>query len=211
MELVNSRGAKRVRKITQKTKDYGSVEKKIMTFTSPADVRGTSFMNWSYTQANKDDDQWIYLPALRRVTRISSESTSDYFMGSDFTYDDLGDRHPSKDRHTIVRTETINGQLCTVIDSTSIKPGYMYSRTRTWVTDKTWLGVKREFYDRNGRLLKTLSIDDTKLISGFWVIVKSKMHNVQRNHTTIMSLANVRINTGVADRFFTTGALERGL
>lgn len=168
-------------------------------------------MNWSYTQANKDDDQWIYLPALRRVTRISSESTSDYFMGSDFTYDDLGDRHPSKDRHTIVRTETINGQLCTVIDSTSIKPGYMYSRTRTWVTDKTWLGVKREFYDRNGRLLKTLSIDDTKLISGFWVIVKSKMHNVQRNHTTIMSLANVRINTGVADRFFTTGALERGL
>ena len=94
MTLVNSRGDERVRIINQFLKDFGKTEKKIMFFVSPADVHNTSFMNWSYDEAGKDDDQWIYLPALKKVKRISSDSKSDYFMGSDFTYDDLGDRHP---------------------------------------------------------------------------------------------------------------------
>ncbi|MCK4716795.1 MAG: outer membrane lipoprotein-sorting protein, partial [Candidatus Marinimicrobia bacterium] len=99
MSLINSRGDERVRTIRQFTKDFGAMEKKIMFFKTPADVRNTSFMNWSYDDENKDDDQWIYLPALKKIKRISSDSKSDYFMGSDFTYDDLGDRHPSQDTH----------------------------------------------------------------------------------------------------------------
>ena len=99
MTLINSRGDERVRRIRQFSRDFGDMEKKIMFFLSPADVRNTSFMNWSYDQAGKDDDQWIYLPALKKVKRISSDSRSDSFMGSDFTYDDLGDRHPTSDTH----------------------------------------------------------------------------------------------------------------
>jgi hypothetical protein len=91
MTLINSRGDTRIRKIKQFTKDFDEVEKSIMFFTFPADVENTSFMNWSY-DSDKSDDQWIYLPALRKTKRISSDSKSDYFMGSDFTYDDLGDR-----------------------------------------------------------------------------------------------------------------------
>ncbi len=101
MALINSRGDKRVREIRQFMKDFDDVEKKVMFFESPADVRNTSFMNWSYTTVGEDDDQWIYLPALKKVKRISSDSKGDYFMGSDFTYDDLGDRHPSSDTHTV--------------------------------------------------------------------------------------------------------------
>ncbi|NOZ73919.1 MAG: outer membrane lipoprotein-sorting protein, partial [FCB group bacterium] len=85
MTIVNSRGNQRVRKIRQYVKDFGNVEKKIMFFLSPADVKNTSFMTWSYDDGSSDD-QWIYLPALKKVKRISSDSKGDYFMGSDFTY-----------------------------------------------------------------------------------------------------------------------------
>ena len=84
MVLENSRGDQRVREISQFIKDSGSEEKQIMFFTSPADVRDTSFMTWSYDEEGNDDSQWIYLPALKKVKRISSSGSSDYFMGSDF-------------------------------------------------------------------------------------------------------------------------------
>ncbi|MDZ7774254.1 MAG: outer membrane lipoprotein-sorting protein [Bacteroidales bacterium] len=99
MTLINSRGNQRIREIKQFDKDFGEEDKKIMFFISPADVRNTSFMNWSYDDPAKDDDQWIYLPALGKVKRISSDSKDDYFMGSDFTYDDLGDQ-ASRRRHS---------------------------------------------------------------------------------------------------------------
>jgi len=107
MTIENSRGNQRVRKIKQFVKTVKNGEKKIMYFLSPADVKNTSFMTWSYDDASKSDDQWIYLPALKKVKRISSDSKGDYFMGSDFTYDDLGDRHPLDDTHTILREEAI--------------------------------------------------------------------------------------------------------
>ncbi len=154
MTLKNSSGDTRVRKIKQLWKDFGTTEKKIMMFVSPADVRNTSFMNWSYDAAGRDDDQWIYLPALRRVKRISSDSSSDYFMGSDFTYDDLGERHPSKDRHRILRTETFKGEECYVVESRPKDKNYMYSKTVTWIIKDKWIGLKREFYDEDGCLLK---------------------------------------------------------
>ncbi|RLD82467.1 MAG: outer membrane lipoprotein-sorting protein, partial [Bacteroidetes bacterium] len=84
MTLINKSGKERIRKIKQFTKDMGDMEKSIMFFQSPADVKNTSFMNWTYDDESKSDDQWIYLPALKKVKRISSDSKSDYFMGSDF-------------------------------------------------------------------------------------------------------------------------------
>ncbi|HID38258.1 MAG TPA: outer membrane lipoprotein-sorting protein, partial [Calditrichaeota bacterium] len=80
MILINANGDQRVREIKQFSRDFGDVEKKIMFFIKPADVRNTSFMNWSYDDPNKDDDQWIYLPALKKVKRISSDSKGDFFM-----------------------------------------------------------------------------------------------------------------------------------
>src|SRR6056297_1787457 len=149
MILINSAGDKRVREIKQFEKDFGDLEKKIMFFLSPADVRNTSFMNWSYDDESKDDDQWIYLPALQQVKRISSDSQDDYFMGSDFTYDDLGERHPNEDTHKLLRTETRNGEACYVVESTPKEDGYMYSKTVTWVIRNKWIGLKKEFYDED--------------------------------------------------------------
>ncbi len=211
MILISSSGNERVREIKQYIKDSGDVEKKIMFFIKPADVRNTSFMNWSYDDPKKDDDQWIYLPALKKIKRISSDSKGDYFMGSDFTYDDLGDRKPEEDTHKILREEKLNGEDCYVIESIPKDEDYMYSKTVTWIIKGKWIGLKKEFYDEDGEYLKTLNIKNYKNIKGYWIITQTEMDNVQKNHRTVMKLSNIKIDTGIPDSKFTERMMKRGL
>lgn len=211
MTLTNSRGEIRIRKIKQFSKDMGKVEKKIMFFQYPADVRNTSFMTWGYDEAGKDDDQWIYLPALKKVKRISSDSKSDYFMGSDFTYDDLGDRHPTDDTHTLLREDTFEGELFYVVESIPKNKEYMYSRTLTWIIKDKWIRLKKEFYDEDGNQLKTLVVKKYDKISGFWIILHSQMHNIQKKHTTDMELKSVKVNSDIPAGKFTVRMMERGI
>lgn len=211
MTLRNRFGDERIRTIRQFTIDLGEVEKSLMFFTTPADVKDTAFMNWSYALEGRDDDQWIYLPALRRVKRISSESKGDYFMGSDFTYDDLGDRHPDKDTHTIVREEELDGVAHWVIESRPKDSGYMYGKTVVWVKkDGSWVGTKKEFYDPQGELLKTLSVEGLDQVQGYWTITRSVMHNVQKDHRTIMEIEDVTYDAGLSEDLFTERRMMRG-
>lgn len=211
MILINSRGEKRVREIKQFTKDYGNMDKKIMFFISPADVRNTSFMSWNYDDPTKSDDQWIYLPALKRVKRISSDSKGDYFMGSDFTYDDLGDRHPLDDTHRIIREEVLNGKSVYVVESIPKDKDYMYSRTITWINKDNWVGLKKEFYDEDGDLLKILTVDEQQVFDEIIIITKMSMSNIQKNQSTVMSFSNVILNRGIDDSYFTERIMRRGL
>ena len=211
MILISASGNQRVREIHQYIKDFGKVEKKIMFFVKPADVRNTSFMNWSYDDPNKDDDQWIYLPALKKVKRISSDSKSDYFMGSDFTYDDLGDRKPTDDIHKILREEKLGGEDCYVIESHPKNKDYMYSKTITWVIKDKWIGLQKKFWDEDGDYLKTLHIKKYNNIKGYWIIETVEMDNQQSNHKTIMKLTNIKINSGIRNSMFTERMMKRGL
>ena len=210
MTLTNKSGQTRVRKIQQYSKDLRDTEKSIMFFLTPADVKNTSFMNWSY-DSDKSDDQWIYLPALKKVKRISSDSKNDYFMGSDFTYDDLGDRKLDADVHKFLKEETIGGHACYVVQSVSKDEDYMYTKTKTWIRKDNFVGMKKEFYDEDEDLLKILSIKKVEQISGFWIITHSEMKNVQKNHKTSMQLSGIKINTGVAASKFTDRMMMRGM
>ena len=210
MTLTNKNGQTRVRKIQQFSKDMGNKEKSIMFFVSPADVKNTSFMNWTY-DSDKSDDQWIYLPALKKVKRISSDSKSDYFMGSDFTFDDLGDRKINADVHTLLRKETVNEKECYVIKSESRDEDYMYSKTITWIDKTTFIGVKKEFYDEDEELLKILEIKKVEKLSNLYIITHSEMKNVQKNHSTTITLNNVNINSGISEDKFTERMMTRGI
>lgn len=210
MTLTNKSGQTRVRVIQQFSKNLGEVEKSIMFFQSPADVKNTSFMNWSY-DSEKADDQWIYLPALKKVKRISSDSKSDFFMGSDFTYDDLGDRKLNADTHKLLREETVNEKVCYVVESISKDEDYMYSKTITWIDKSTFVGVQKEFYDEDEDLLKILSIINVEKIAGFYVITNSEMKNTQKNHATTMTLSDVKVNSGISASKFTERMMMRGM
>ena len=107
MTLVNRRGSQRVRVLEQVAKDYGMDRKSLITFRSPADVEGTRFLSWTYDEPGKDDDKWLYVPSMKKVRRISGAANNDFFMGSDFTYDDIdmGRRNISKDTHTLLGEE----------------------------------------------------------------------------------------------------------
>ena len=210
MTLINKSGDQRVRKIKQFTKDLGNVEKSIMFFLSPADVKNTSFMSWTY-DSDQSDDQWIYLPALKKTKRISSDSKSDYFMGSDFTYDDLGDRKLEDDTHKLLREETMDGKECYVVESLAKDEDYMYSKTVVWVNKSNFIGVQKEFYDEDEDLLKVLAIKEVDEISGIWVITNSEMKNVQKNHRTTMVLNNIQINTDMSESKFSERMMMRGM
>ena len=210
MTLTNKNGQTRIRKIQQFSKDMGNKEKSIMFFLSPADVKNTSFMNWTY-DSDKSDDQWIYLPALKKVKRISSDSKSDYFMGSDFTFDDLGDRKINADVHTLLREESLNDKECYVIESKSKDEDYMYSKTITWIDKETFIGMKKEFYDEDEELLKILKIKKVEKLSDIYIITHSEMKNVQKDHSTTITLNNVNINTGISEDKFTERMMTRGI
>jgi outer membrane lipoprotein-sorting protein len=211
MTLTNARGDERIRRIIQYSLETGAMEKSIMFFQFPADVKDTSFMSWSYDEAGRDDDQWIYLPALKKVKRISSDSKSDYFMGSDFTYDDLGDRHPANDTHKVMRTENVDGEDCFVIESLPKEEEYQYSRTVSWVIKDKWIVLKKEFYDEDGDFLKSLLVNRYENIEGFWIILHSRMVNQQSGHSTDMELKNVQLNSGISDRLFSERYMKRGI
>jgi outer membrane lipoprotein-sorting protein len=211
MTLVDAKGKERVRSLDQRLATFGSIEKKIMEFKSPADVKGTAFMNWSYDEAGKSDDQWIYLPALKRVKRISSDGKGDAFMGSDFSYDDLAERHPSRDTHTIIGSETVSGEACWVIESKVKDTTESYSKTVSWISKDRLTGLKRDYYDRKGSKLKTLTVTELKTVGKYLMITRTEMHNVQKNTRTRMDFTELKLDTGITDDLFSERTLTKGL
>ena len=148
---------------------------------------------------------------FKKIKRISSDSKNDYFMGSDFTYDDLGDRKLDADNHKFIKEETIDGKACYVVESISKEEDYMYSKTKTWIRKDNFIGKKKEFYDEDGDLLKVLSIKKVEQISGLWIISHSEMKNVQKNHKTSMQLSAIKVNTGVPASKFSERMMMRGM
>ncbi len=132
-------------------------------------------------------------------------------MGSDFTYDDLGDRKLDDDTHKLIGEEIIDAVDYYLVESTPKDEEYMYSKTKTWIRKDSFIGLKKEFYDEDEELLKILHIRKFEEISGFLIITNSEMYNVQKDHKTTMVLSDIEINTGMSDSKFTERMMMRGM
>ena len=210
MTLINRRDRTRERSMVLYSKDYGKDSKSLFYFEKPADVDGTGFLSWGYDDPEKDDDRWLYLPALKRTKRISGSSRNDSFMGSDLTYDDMGDRSVDEDTHRLIGEEEVDGSMCWIVESTPRDPEDMYSRMVQWIRQDALIGVKGEFFDRKGDLLKTMQKNEIRRHDGFWVSFRMEMVNVQDNHRTILEITSATFDTGLEDDLFRTSTLERG-
>lgn len=211
MELVNKRGSKRVRSMNSYSKDYGKDKKSIMFFNKPADVKGTGFLTWDYDDEEKNDDRWLYLPAMKKTRRINGSSAKkEYFMGSDFTYDDMGNRNVDEDEHELLRTELIKDHDCWVIKSTPKDNGELYSRRILWVRQDNYMVTRVEYYDKQDDIIKELEVNEMRKIGGYWTSTIMTMNNLQRNHKTIISIESIEYDMPVDDNLFTVNALEKG-
>ncbi|PID56618.1 outer membrane lipoprotein-sorting protein [candidate division KSB3 bacterium] len=219
MILINKKGQERVRKVQTFRKDYDDdpelETRSVMFFMQPADVKDTGFLTWSYEDDDKDDDQWLYLPALKKVRRISSSKKADYFMGTDFSYNDMGDRNVDDYTYKHLGTEVIDGIECYHIESLPKDKDVMketgYSRGELWIRPDIWVTVKARFYDKKGKFLKELTTGNIEQIDGIWTVGRMHMVNEQKKHQTIFNFTDMTYNTGIDDDVFSQRRLTKGL
>ena len=209
MVLRNARGDESNREIrTAALEVQGDGDKGLTIFDEPRDVKGTAFLNHSHPTT--EDDQWLYLPAIKRVKRIASRNKSGPFMGSEFAYEDLSSFEIEKFRFNYLRDEACGEQQCFVIEQTPTDEYSGYSTTTVWLSQQHYQPVKVEYYDRKSSLLKTLTLTDYKLyLDKFWRPHKLSMVNHQTNKSTDLLIHEIRFNTGRTAADFDTNALQR--
>jgi hypothetical protein len=212
MKLINHRNAVRERCLISYSLDLGNDSKSIMFFQSPADVKGTGFLSWQYDDPGKDDDRWLYLPAMKKVRRISGASAKkEKFMGSDFTYDDMGGRNVDEDKHLLKGEEQMEGKDCWVVESVPCTDNPTYSKKVSWIRQDALIPVKVEFYDRMGTLHKTLIASQISKEGDYWTARKLEMTSHQRSHRTLIEIEQIDYDLAMDESMFTVPALERGL
>ncbi|PLX15604.1 MAG: hypothetical protein C0599_16570 [Salinivirgaceae bacterium] len=148
---------------------------------------------------------------MKKTRRISGTSAKkEYFMGSDFTYDDMGNRDVDSDNHKLLREESHLGYSCWVIESIPKDRDGMYSKTISWIRKDCHIASKVEFYDHQGGLMKVLVVEQIKEVDRFWVAGKMTMTNHQRDHKTIIQVESMEFNLPIDDNVFTVNSLEKG-
>lgn len=183
-------------------------DKSLMVFEEPKDVEGTAFLSFSHV--NEPDDQWIYLPALKRIKRIASKKKSGSFMGSEFSYEDLSSFEIAKYDFKYLRDEELDGKKCFVVESYPKDEYSGYTRLVSWIDQDEYRSYKVEFYDRKQSLLKTMTVQEYLQLDGkFWRPVKSLMENHQTGKSTELRWNNIRLNTGLKDEDFSQNNLKR--
>lgn len=209
MILRNRQGEESTREIRSKTLEVdGDGDKSLTIFDAPKDVKGTAFL--SFTHALDPDDQWLYLPALKRVKRISSRNKSGPFMGSEFAYEDLTSQEVEKYNYKYLRDESVDGKDTFVVER---YPEYEYSgytRSIVWVDKEIWRPIRIEFYDRKNALLKTLTFRDYKpYLDRYWRPDEMFMDNHQTGKSTLLVWSDYEFRTGLTDRDFDRNSLKR--
>jgi outer membrane lipoprotein-sorting protein len=209
MELRNKQGDTSIRYIRIKTLEViGDGDKSMSIFDEPADVRGTAFLTFSH--AVKPDEQWLYLPALKRVKRINSKNKSGPFMGSEFAYEDIASQEVEKYTYKYLHDETLNGIDCYVIERYPAYEHSGYTRQVAWINKIEYRPEKIVFYDRKNTLLKTLTYSGYEQYLGkFWRADEMFMENHQTGKSTRLTWSNYQFRTGLEDSDFNKNSLKR--
>lgn len=225
MILINAAGNERVRRMTIYRKDVGDGmrdKKAAYFFSYPEDIKDTSYLNFDWDHPDKDDDSWLFLPALKKVKRLASADKSDAFLGSDFTYTDVRTYKREYWDYTFIDENVIlDGKPCWLIEGlpkkgieqkTLKETGYY--KANIWVQKDNFVIVKGTFFVDKGKKIKNYYGLDVEQIEGVWTVKTNKMETTKNGrveHTTIIKLDNVRYNQSIDDSFFTPQRMTRGV
>ncbi len=215
MALINEAGQERVRRLFSLTrlKEDGVSQMRVARFLFPPDVRGTATL--MIENAGRDDDMWVYLPALGKVRRLVSKNKGASYLGTDFTYGDIIGHKVEDYTHRLVGSETIDGVECFVVESLPasdrVRREGGYGKRVSWIRKDNFVSPKLEGYDTQGKLFKRLLATDIRLVDaalGRWQPMRMEMINLETHHRTVLSYDDFHANVGVQPRVFTTGYLE---
>jgi len=210
MTLTNDKGLQRVRKIKSLHINTGDgMERRLIRFLSPADMRDTTFLN--IERKEEQDEQYLFLPAYNRTKRISNTDRGRSFMGTDYTYEDILHRKLNVDQHVCLGTDRVQGWDTFMVESVPVDGSIsQYGKMIRWVDQHSFVIVRGDFYDKDGRLMKRLRVDALKNIDGVWVPTDSIMENLPENHSTRIEVTDLAFdNENVTEGMFTVSAIKR--
>ncbi len=180
----------------------------LMTFDKPADIEGTALL--TYPHVKEADEQWLYLPTVKRVKRISSANKSGPFVGSEFAFEDFSAQQVGKFTYKWLRDEPCGDRTCHVVERTPQYENSGYTRQIVWIDTTDYLFRKTDFYDRKDSLIKTLTYQDYKLYDNkFWRPGELAMANHETKKSTRLVWQSYAFHTGLTKDDFSTASLER--
>lgn len=200
MTITNKKGQKRKREfiILRKDVNDGGDQNYFIYFQKPADVRKMVFMVHKHADPNKDDDRWLYLPALSLVKRIAAGDKRTSFVGSDFLYEDISGRSLEEDTHELIETT----DKLFVLKNVPKKPGTVkFSYYNVSIDRKTYVPMKMEYYDKNNKLYRIIESEKIEKIQNFPTVVKSVVRNLKTGGKTVMEFSDIKYNIKLKDIF----------
>lgn len=209
MVLRNKQGQESTREIRLKSlEQLTDGDKSLTVFDKPRDVKGTAFLSFSH--AVGADDQWLYLPALKRVKRIASRNKSGPFMGSEFAYEDLSSFEIEKYSYRYLNDEVCEGGECFVVEQFPVDKNSGYTRRIVWLDKTEYRVYKVEFYDRKNSLLKTLTFSGyQQYLDKYWRADLQQMQNHQNGKSTDLKWSGYQFRVGLTDNDFNKNSLKR--
>jgi len=209
MTLINANGDRSERTLEFRTLEgVAEGDKTLIIFKAPPDISGTGLL--THQNRSGEDDQWLYLPALRRIKRIASSNRASSFVGSEFTYEDLTPLELVKYRFKLLREDAVGDQPVWVVESVPQFKDSGYSRMELFVRKDNHQTVRTNFYDRKGDQMKVGSFEGWSKVDGRWWRARTvRMENLQTRKSTSLETLEIKIGVGLAARDFTTRALEK--
>lgn len=223
MTLIDKQGKKRNRQMRTFSKDIDkNTEHKSIFFLSPGDVKNTAFLTYDYSNDDKDDDQWMYLPALKKTKRIPASDKDSAFMGSDFSYADMTDKELDDYTFKLIKEATVkrkNGnERVWVIESNPVSQDVIdetgYTKSVLYVRKDNFVLTRAKFYLKKGNRVKYMDVRKLEEIDGIWVAIQTTMTTKQGKktlHKTVLTNSDVEINKIIDDDMFTVRSIEKGL
>jgi len=218
MVLEDKNGKKRVRTLKTYAKDKGEDTLKLMFFLTPADVQNTGFLTYDYEDSSKDDDQWLYLPELKKVKRIASSDKSSSFMGSDFTYSDMTKKNVEDYTYKIMKEPVVRGhkswQILVTPKSQKTIDETGYTKSIIFVRQDNFVVIQALNYIQLGSKLKYMIVTGLQKIDGVWTTTKVQMITKKGKkslHKTFLEFSDIKYNQDLEESFFTTRTIEKGL
>lgn len=215
LEQTMADGFVRERMLLMHEKEYGEERKSTLYFTAPTDTAGTGILMHSYAEvANLEDDQWLYLPALRKTRRIATNSKEGPFLGTDFSFADIERMRVADYQYQYLRSEQLHERPVYVLEATTSdgleNPRTGYSRRLVYVDQERKLILRDEFF-RGGRQIKTFEVLSVAQIEGYWTVTESLMSNLVEGGKTKLLRAKTDYNLELSDNDFTERALRNGI